>query len=56
MSHDMQEQFDPGKPNEAMTMAFNAYFQALVNTLESADEAINTLTEARVIEKAKAGL
>ncbi len=52
MSYDMQEQFDPKKPNEGV-WAFQAYHLGLTNTLSAVDEALESITEAHVIEKAK---
>jgi hypothetical protein len=53
MSHDMQKQINPSQPDEAMSMAFQAYQLALSNTLAAASEALDTITEAHVIERAK---
>ncbi len=51
MSYDMQNQFDPRKRDEALSMAFRAYLMGLTNTLAAVDEALDTITEAHVVEK-----
>ena len=51
MSHDMQQTFDPSKPDKAMALALKAYMNAVTSTLSTVDEALDTITEARVIEK-----
>jgi len=52
MARQMQEDFDPSKPDKAMSLAFKAYVHALSNTLEAVNDALDIINEAKVIEKA----
>lgn len=51
MSHEMQQKFDPNKPDKSMSLAFKAYVDAMSRTLSSVNDALDTITEAKVIEK-----
>ncbi len=44
MSRDMEMQFGPTKPDEAMRLAFRAYQQALDRALEAANAALTSLS------------
>lgn len=56
MSHDMQKQFDPDKPTPALRLAFQAYRTALKNTLAAVDECLDTIKEAKIVERAQKDL
>lgn len=46
MSHDMEKQFDPKNPDQAMRLAFRAYQLAVTNAVAATSEAIESIVAA----------